>query len=396
MIRVPSRERVYLFKRGKYWRARYRRDGKRFEQSLKVTTRKEALDLASALEDRLNSVDDPAETAPLTYAQLVQRFLEFKDGQGRCTSTMVAYKNQFNNFGRFLGKDRYLDQITPAHFEDYPGVRRKEVNRNVTKRDKDGNLFLDNHPTLKTIREELISLSTLFKWAEKRSFIRISPARNIELPKVPKLPPRYLTYEHYKSLHAAIDDEEFKDVVDFYLMTGMRRSEGILLSIRSNIDFERKILTIPQPKQGNYRQIPISKDLDRIIRRLILRAGQRDKLIRYHEDSLTWIFHGYAKKAGLPDNHTFHVLRHTFGTWLAERGLTFSEIQILMGHTDPDSTRKYVHPYAQNLAAAIAKLKLPLGAPKKTATKSPHDHVTVCTVSTPESPKTPSISVEAS
>ena len=44
--------------------------------------------------------------------------------------------------------------------------------------------------------------------------------------KVPDLPPRYLTYEQYKALPAAIVDEEFKDVVDFYPLTGMRRAEG--------------------------------------------------------------------------------------------------------------------------------------------------------------------------
>ena len=71
------------------------------------------------------------------------------------------------------------------------------------------------------------------------------------------------------------------------------------------------------------------------------------------------MFRDYRVKAKLPGNFTFHVLRHTFGTWLAEKGLAFSEIQVLMGHNDPESTRKYVHAYTPNLVAAIAKLDLP-------------------------------------
>jgi integrase len=388
MIRLSTRERVYILKRGKYWAARYMVNGKTHHQSLKVTTRREAMDRARELEDKLNARGaSTVESDSMTYTQLVSRFLEFKDGQGRCKPTLVAYKNHFNNFGRFLGKDRYVDQIAPAHFEDYPAARKKEINRNVKRKDENGNLILVNHPTTKTIREELISLATLFKWAVKRRFIRTNPADNIEMPKVPETPPRYLTYAQYKALHAAIVDEEFKDVVDFYLLTGMRRAEGVLLSIENNIDLERNILTIRQPKQGDYRKIPISGDLERVIRRLILRAGESDQLIRYHEDTLTWMFHEYAVKVGLPGHFTFHVLRHTFGTWLAERGLNQTEIQLLMGHRDPGSTRKYVHAYAPNLARSLAKLTLP--AEGETVTKTSQDDVTVCPVCTPDTVKAP-------
>jgi site-specific recombinase XerD len=386
MIQISTRERVYILKRGKYWAARYMVNGKAHHQSLKVTTRREAMDLAREIEDQLNALCAPiVEQDTPTYAELVRRFLEFKDGQGRCKATLVAYKNHFNNFGRFIGKDRYADQLTPAHFEDYPAARKKEINRNVKRKDENGNLILVNHPTTKTIREELISLATLFKWAVKRRYIKTNPADSIEMPKVPELPPRYLTYAQYKELHAAIVDEEFKDVVDLYLLSGMRRAEGILLSIRNNIDLERNILTIRQPKQGDYRKIPISGELERVIRRLIIRAGKSDQLVRFHEDTLTWMFHEYAVKAGLPGNHSFHVLRHTFGTWLAERGLNQTEIQLLMGHRDPGSTRKYVHAYAPNLARSLAKLTLP--AMEETVTKTSQDAVAVCAVCTPDPAK---------
>lgn len=361
MRKVAQRIRVSLFKkRGKYWYARYRLRGRRCTQSLKARTHREALDLASQIEEQLNSpkaVQDIPEE--VLYSDVVRMFLEYKSGQGRAQATLVAYAAHLNNFGRFLGKDFPIAWVQPSHLEDYPAARRKEVNRNIKRKDDDGNFKIVRHPTTKTIREELISLSTLFKWAERRGYTGASPARNIELPKVPKKLPRYLTYAQYRHFHKSIDDEVFKDVVDFYIMTGMRRAEGTLLRAHLHVDLERGILTIPQPKQGDFRQLPISPLLAVILKRLMLRAGEKGVLIPYHEDTLTSMFREYALKAGMPGNFTFHVLRHTFGTWLAERGLNFTEIQVLMGHHDPESTRKYVHAFTPNLAAAIAKLDLP-------------------------------------
>ena len=358
---IAQRIRVYLFKkRGKYWHARYQENGRTVSCSLHATTHREAIDIAAKIEEQLNSprvVQEVTEGA--FYTDVVRKFLEYKAGQGRADATLVAYGAHLNNFGRFLGGDFPVDAIRPAHLEDYPAARRKEVNRNIRVRGEDGNFKIQKHPTTKTIREELISLATLFKWAERRGYVSVNPARNIELPKVPKKLPRYLTYAQYRHFHKTIDDELFKDVVDFYIMTGMRRSEGIMLRAPLHVDLERKLLTIPQPKQGNFRQLPISPRLEVILKRLMLRAGAEGVLVPFHEDTLTKMFRDYAVKAEMPGNFTFHVLRHTFGTWLGERGLSFMEIQALMGHNDPESTRKYVHAFTPNLAAAIAKLDLP-------------------------------------
>jgi integrase len=361
MRKVAQRIRVSLFKkRGKIWYARYRFKGKRCAQSLRATTHREALDLAASLEDQLNAPAGAVEIQEgIEYGELIKLFLEYKAGQGRADSTLVGYVNHLNNFGRFLGKDFPVEAIQPAHLEDYPAARRKEINRNVKRRDDNGEFFIQRHPTTKTIREELISLSTLFKWAERRGYLAVNPARNVELPKVPKKLPRYLTYAQYRHFHKSIDDELFKDIVDFYIMTGMRRAEGIMLRSHLHVDLERALLTIPQPKQGDFRQLPISPRLLVILKRLMLRAGEKGVLVPYHEDTLTKMFHEYAVKAEMPGNFSFHVLRHTFGTWLGERGLSFMEIQALMGHSDPESTRKYVHAFTPNLAAAIAKLDLP-------------------------------------
>jgi integrase len=157
---------------------------------------------------------------------------------------------------------------------------------------------------------------------------------------------------------SAIDDEAFKDVVDFYLLTGIRRSEGPPLRFDLHVDEDLGVLQLPQQKQRNFKIIPISKNLRPVLARLRLRSKQGE-LIPYTGDHLTRLFAAYVAKAGIPKGITFHALRHTFGTWLARAGVNQPLIQTLLGHSDSDSTQKYVHAYNPDLLHAVNKLKLP-------------------------------------
>lgn len=48
-----------------------------------------------------------------------------------------------------------------------------------------------------------------------------------------------------------------------------------------------------------------------------------------------------AKKVGLHDKVSPHVLRHTFATLTLNNGAELVAIQELLGHSSPDTTLKY-------------------------------------------------------
>jgi integrase len=263
----------------------------------------------------------------------------------------VAYRSALKHFLDYVNgppdettktrpEDHLITEITLKTVEGYEAWRRSAGKKE------------------KTIWNELVILVTGFRWAKKRGFIRESPCDNLELPRKPKNPPRYLTTEQYRQLMSAIDDEAFKDVVDFYLLTGIRRSEGPPLRFSLHVDEELGILQLPQQKQRNFKTIPISNNLRPVLSRLKLRS-KGGELIPYAGDRLTKLFAAYVAKAGLPDEITFHALRHTFGTWLARAGVNQPLIQTLLGHSDADSTQHYVHAYSEDLLRAMNALVLP-------------------------------------
>lgn len=349
---------VTKYKRSGVWYLRY---GKRYglpRKSLGTSDAKKAEAIRVNDEHRLLFSEHGIKSKTLTpvrYSAFVDAFLEYKQGQGRARNTIEAYQSALNNFGAFLIADKFVHEFTLDDVERFAASRR-EIPTPVEGRKK----CRTTRASEKTIRNELITLVTAFKWARRQRYLNDSPADGLELPKRIKYPPRYLRREDYQALHAAIDDEEFRDIVDFYLLTGIRRGEGPVLRISEHVDLLQGTITVPQAKQNDFKQLPITSELRLVLQRLILRAAGRNQLIRYNEDTLTKRFRVYAAKAGLPKQITFHALRHTFGTWLAGQGVGFSTIQQLMGQRDPESTKLYVHAYSEDLKGALGRLTLPV------------------------------------
>ena len=66
-------------------------------------------------------------------------------------------------------------------------------------------------------------------------------------------------------------------------------------------------------------------------------------------------FSAACREAGIT-NFTFHDLRHTFGTRLADAGVDVVKIKELMGHSSIVTTMRYIHATDQGKRGAITVL----------------------------------------
>lgn len=274
-------------------------------------------------------------------SELIDLYLDHKHAEGLAAKTVKNYGKLLNHFGKFLKKDPYANQINQQMIEAFVSARRAA----------------ECMP--KTIRNEVFILVGLFKWAMEGNYVTVNPLQRFKKPRrVVYDAPRYLTYEQYLALKAAIKNPLFSDIVDFYLLTGIRREEGKRLTSES-FDFEAMTLTVYQSKQGTTKRIPISPDLLQVARRLIARVKPGEPIIPLHVSRLTGNFAAARDKAKLPESLTFHSLRHCFGSWLAAAGVDMRMIQELIGHRDATSTAIYVHAFDPNRRSAIERLHLP-------------------------------------
>ena len=170
-----------------------------------------------------------------------------------------------------------------------------------------------------------------------------------------KLLPDYQTYA-----------DHLQPIVLVALQTGARRGE--LFDLRwESVDLTRGEITFTgaTTKSGKTRRIPMTAEA-----RTLLQAwrDQQPEKRRASEalvfpspqtgerlDNITTAWSGLVKLADLK-NFTFHCLRHTFASNLAQRGVDLFTIQQLLGHASPVMTQRYSHLAGEHLAAAIAKL----------------------------------------
>ena len=73
---------------------------------------------------------------------------------------------------------------------------------------------------------------------------------------------------------------------------------------------------------------------------------------QYSPTSIARIVDRAAKKAGIHQKVTPHMLRHSYATHLLEKGVDMRYIQELLGHSKPETTMIYTH-VAKHTSLAI-------------------------------------------
>jgi site-specific recombinase XerD len=177
---------------------------------------------------------------------------------------------------------------------------------------------------------------------------------------------RFLSNDEEKALRKAILHRfpafpEFISQLNISLHTGMRAGEQFGLKW-NQVDFERKIVTLPKTKNGNTRHIPLNslaisslgalktKDSEGHVFPSARNAGEGLK------GSRGW-FVSALKDANIND-YTWHCNRHTFASRLVMAGVDLRTVGELLGHKSLSMTMRYAHLAPAHNAAAVDRLVL--------------------------------------
>ena len=137
----------------------------------------------------------------------------------------------------------------------------------------------------------------------------------------------------------------------------MRRGEMFKLKW-SDIDFENRFITIRafNTKTMRERQVAITERLSLELELLWQNSSQgTDDLVFGVTTSVKTAFNKVKAIAGVPDLR-FHDLRHTHATRLVSKHLPLSEVGRMLGHTQANTTFRYVNPNVETARRAAAAL----------------------------------------
>lgn len=325
-----------------------------------ITGKRQAQQMANDLEADLNktlssantSEPGPCENGWIDAAADVIDEIEIRNGKawaGIC-QCMV------DRFADYMG-DVKISQVTQVDARNY-------VTHRLSKK--------ANHSTL---RKEIILIRRIFRLYGSAAF------NDVRLPPEPKHAPRFLDRADFADiLEAAPPERQLRWQLLVY--TGARRNEARRLTW-ANVDLRTRTIRLPNSAKGGaakapYRLVPIPEPLLATLRGQGRHAASAHLLTTMHNwlrELRTDVRHANAarraawKEAGLkpkaapkiPDDIRVHDLRHTYGSWLVQSGVSLQVVRDLMGHASIKTTEIYAHlAPSQHQAAAQAMAAAPV------------------------------------
>jgi len=216
-----------------------------------------------------------------------------------------------------------------------------------------------------TIVKELGLLRTMFNIARKQWRWKLdNPVSDIRLPKVRNERVRYLSEDEQKALFEALEALEkkwLKPLVIIAMDTGLRLTNLCELKW-SEVNLFGKMITIDAEamKNDDYLGIPLTDRAFQTFRELKKTQCLSGRV--FHDDGqelydrkVQRAFRAVLKNAKIVNFH-FHDLRHTFASYLRQKGVDLHTISKLLGHKDLRMTKRYAHLNVDSLRSAVAKL----------------------------------------
>jgi len=213
-----------------------------------------------------------------------------------------------------------------------------------------------------TVNRRLAALRSFSAWSVSTGSSAIPVPRSV---REVIQPPKWLSVKEQHAMIRAVErskDMRTACVVKVMLHTGIRVAELQSLTC-GQVKIGPRSGSITVTGKGRKRRtIPLGSEPRAAI--LSYRPGWQDTLSSplvsgqrgpLQIRAIERIVETIAAVARLP-GLSCHVLRHTFCRRLAEAGVRLEQIAALAGHESLDTTRRYVEPGQEELAAAVEKL----------------------------------------
>ena len=239
--------------------------------------------------------------------------------------TVLAYQTDLLQFLRYIGGAE-LETVESKHIDSF--LSSLQLSR-------------------KSLARKLSALSSFFRFLKKQGVRKDIPTEEVERFTIPKRMPDFLSEQEIKRLHQV---EPIRDLtmIELLLSTGIRVSE--LCSINKwSLDFETRQIKVIG-KGDKERLVMFSGYCSQVLKAyLTTREDDNEALFvnrksqRMSRNSVEYRISKIGKQ--YLGRHLYpHLLRHTFATYLLDKGATLPDVQRLLGHESLAVTSIYVHP----------------------------------------------------
>jgi integrase len=254
---------------------------------------------------------------PIAWKQMIEEYRESKKVQGVTEATLYEIALTLRHFERLIGKCS-SKQIAQSSIDKFILQRGSEIKRT-------------------TLNKDIRNLRTFINWCRKKRYVN-GEVETREL-KEDERPVKSLNNAQVKKLMSVA--EPYRTIrmrILLALGTGLRRGDIELLKI-NDIDFASNYITTASKKsRKSMGSRPVSASVMKELSKFIsLLTSDQEKIFVDNFSYKRW--RKICKEAGLADLK-FHDLRKTFGSMLAQNGISTAVTQKLLEHSSATLTNK--------------------------------------------------------
>lgn len=373
--------------RSQYWTACFTsRDGRQLKRSTKTTDRNQALEIALEVE----RVERQAMQGVLTTTQLkrvLNDVAEKVTGDTIIAPSVDAYLNEWLDGVQARNSEATLERYKNSVklFTEYLGDKAKLPITTVTSREAEGflNSRLKAGAAPKTAIVDLKIINIAFRRAEAYGVILKNPVAAVRPPKEECSERAVFSQDEVQKLLEAATSVEWQTLILLGYFTGARLSDCVQMKW-DNIRPRDGIIAYEQRKTGKKVIVPMHFHIMKHLN-FISTFGTSGFLCPKLASKVTGGRRGLSEdfkrimgKAGLDpmtiqgkgirkfSQRTFHSLRHSFNSALANAGVAEEVRMKLTGHSSKVMNTRYTHLEMDTLKSAIAALdRKPAGAQAK-------------------------------
>ncbi|MBN2149926.1 MAG: tyrosine-type recombinase/integrase [Candidatus Lokiarchaeota archaeon] len=279
--------------------------------------------------------------------------------EGRSENTIRAYKHDLHMFFRFVERLSNENRTSVATIAD---INVAHVKRFLLSLD-------ERHYTKQGIARKIATLKSFFGYCRFMGSIQMNPLERVKSPRVSSAEhlPKFLTQEEIDRVLAYARERRWIQeyiMLRFMYATMCRVSEVCGVRIK-DLDLERGSVRL-HGKGNKERWVPVDEKSVALIQRLVLPYRREPDEALFTNKKGTAIkprvvealFQRLKVALGFPADKkmTPHVFRHTGATMLRRNGMDISELQDLLGHASPNTTRIYARNDIEGLSASYRRM----------------------------------------
>jgi len=208
-----------------------------------------------------------------------------------------------------------------------------------------------------TVTREINTISHAIDVAQREWGIHLNrnPAKMVRRPSAPRGRNRRLEGDEEQRLLAACDrgrNPWMRPLVILAIETGMRRGE--ILGLRwEHVDLDRRVAHLPNTKNGDERDVPLSIRATETLTGLkLLPDRDAERVFPVSANAVRLAWEHLRDRAGVGDLH-IHDLRHEAVSRLFEKGLDIMEVSTISGHKTLSMLKRYTHLKAVDLVSRL-------------------------------------------